>query len=984
LDVSAQNLVPNPGFEAGESGPAEWRLYGSGEWSPIGRESGRCAKVRGDGRASSEWRSRELELQPGALYRLSCLGRSGQDTSGGTAVLGTGRVNRDFRFAGDWQPFRFVFSAPETGAGYVRLGQWEVKGEVFFDEVELVPVVAVHERGAGALELGEGESIQDGLYHFRPDFNWFGGNYHRPLARNRAGFNSNRWLFSPGAEVVYRHALEGIGQSSGRVRVYINYHTGGELKVEASSEGQRWAEVAKFDGAQRGGWVNLPTNLYPAAVVWVRLSQAGAGSGFQVDGYEYEAALDRALPGQEGRTHFMALKTRHSSLGVYVKAIQAAEMSGQCTAELVLTNRTDKAVRAQAGAGRFSSVTQAVALAPGQTRELVLSTEVVGAGSQVVPFAILDEHGAQMLWAGETEMRTSFLGNLYYGHALAGLEGLATWWCESGWKVGRERRAPRPMNESPRPVSVTAARGEYEAAQVVLHPSRDGQLLAAQVEWEPPAHAAGAGAASPIRTEICEVAYVYVAQPTDDACVRGWYPDPLPPLQTPLALRAGMNQPLWITFQVPRAAAPGPHRGALKLETSFGQLKIPVMVGVYKFELPRATHLRSSLGLSPQAINQYHRLTQPEHQRLVYEKYLRNFAEHRISPYRFDAYSPIGISFVGDGNKHARVDFTAFEAAAGQWLDEYGFTSFQLPLRGMGGGTFHSRRLGELEGFKEGTPEHARLFGDYLGQIERRLREKGWLERAFTYWFDEPDPKDYEFVVAGMKRLKEAAPGLKRLLTEQPEPALLGQVDIWCGLTPEWTREKVAARRAVGEEVWWYICCGPRSPYVTEFIDHPGTELRLWPWQSWQYGVTGLLVWETVYWTSPLAYPRPKLQDPWSDPMSWVSGYGNPVDFKSPWGNGDGRFLYPPRPRTGGTEALLESPVSSIRWENLRDGIEDYEYLWLLKEMAKDSKSADVLGEARKLLEVPADISRDLTHFTTDPRDILAHRERVARLIERL
>jgi uncharacterized membrane protein YccC len=76
--------------------------------------------------------------------------------------------------------------------------------------------------------------------------------------------------------------------------------------------------------------------------------------------------------------------------------------------------------------------------------------------------------------------------------------------------------------------------------------------------------------------------------------------------------------------------------------------------------------------------------------------------------------------------------------------------------------------------------------------------------------------------------------------------------------------------------------------------------------------------------------------------------------------------------------------VSSVRWENLRDGLEDYEYLWLLRELAKDTASADVLGEARKLLEVPADISRDLTHFTTDPRDILAHRERLARLIERL
>jgi hypothetical protein len=308
----------------------------------------------------------------------------------------------------------------------------------------------------------------------------------------------------------------------------------------------------------------------------------------------------------------------------------------------------------------------------------------------------------------------------------------------------------------------------------------------------------------------------------------------------------------------------------------------------------------------------------------------------------------------------------------------------------MGGGTFQSRSLGELEGHPEGTPEHARLFKDYLSQVEAHLRQRGWLPKAFVYWFDEPDPKDYAFVVAGMARLKAAAPGLRRLLTEQPEPALMGHVDIWCGLTPEWTPEKVQARRAAGEEVWWYICTGPKAPYVTEFIDHPGTELRLWPWQSWQYGVKGLLIWATIYWSSPLVYPAPRLQDPWADPMSWVSGYDFPVGFISPWGNGDGRFLYPPRRDPNAPQSpCLDEPINSLRWENLRDGMEDYEYFWLLRrqieQLAAAGRLPEALGrEARGLLQVPASVSRDLTHFTVDPRPLLEHRERVAAMIERL
>ena len=131
---------------------------------------------------------------------------------------------------------------------------------------------------------------------------------------------------------------------------------------------------------------------------------------------------------------------------------------------------------------------------------------------------------------------------------------------------------------------------------------------------------------------------------------------------------------------------------------------------------------------------------------------------------------------MGEGtNKHAQVDFTKFDQAAARWLDQAHFNTFVLPLRGMGGGTFHSRHLGELEGFQEGTPEFARLFQDYLSQIETHLRERHWLSKAFTYWFDEPAPKDFEFVAAGMKRLKAAAPGIRRMLTVQPEPPLLGQ-----------------------------------------------------------------------------------------------------------------------------------------------------------------------------------------------------------------
>jgi hypothetical protein len=123
--------------------------------------------------------------------------------------------------------------------------------------------------------------------------------------------------------------------------------------------------------------------------------------------------------------------------------------------------------------------------------------------------------------------------------------------------------------------------------------------------------------------------------------------------------------------------------------------------------------------------------------------------------------------------------------------------------------------------------------------------------------------------------------------------------------------------------------------------------------------------------------------------MSYKSGYGEKPGEIGYWGNGDGRFLYPPRREpTAGQPPCLDAPINSLRWENLRDGMEDYEYFWLLQQGLQHELAwrgeTDLVKQARELLRVPDEVSRDLTHFTTDPRPMLDHRDRVARMIERL
>ncbi len=339
---------------------------------------------------------------------------------------------------------------------------------------------------------------------------------------------------------------------------------------------------------------------------------------------------------------------------------------------------------------------------------------------------------------------------------------------------------------------------------------------------------------------------------------------------------------------------------------------------------------------------------------------------------------------------HVQFDFSAWDRAMTQAIDRHHFNAFRAGIPGIGGGTFHEIAPPELLGFGEDTPEYPVLFDSYCRQFEAHLAAKGWDDEAFIYWFDEPSADQYPFVMNGFTKLKRSCPRLARMLTEQVEPGLLGGPDIWCSITDKYDHTRAEERRKHGEKFWWYVCTGPKAPYTGLFIDHAAPEMRIWLWQTFQRNIEGILVWETTYWTSGAAYPdaqRP--QNPYADPMSWTSGYSTPAGDRRPWGNGDGRFIYPPLAAADACAAapVLDGPVDSIRWEHLRDGIEDYEYLCILRRRLNDRRPA--LPEAAYqrlagLLEVPGSITRSLTEFAGDGAPIEQHRDRVARAIQEL
>jgi hypothetical protein len=332
------------------------------------------------------------------------------------------------------------------------------------------------------------------------------------------------------------------------------------------------------------------------------------------------------------------------------------------------------------------------------------------------------------------------------------------------------------------------------------------------------------------------------------------------------------------------------------------------------------------------------------------------------------------------------ADFGEFDRAARRYLDEFGFNSFNLHLEGLGSGSFYSRREGLFAGFRQGTPEYDRLMSQYLGQVEDHLGRNGWLGKEYIYWFDEPDPKDYPFVRAGMENIRRNAPRLTRFITEhRPGPEIMDVSEIGCTIFDRIDPAAVTTLAPKGREFWSYLCTGPKSPWVTLFIDHPAVNLRIWLWMTYKWGLKGILVWRANYWMSEALFPADEIQNPWQDPMSYVTSYGTPFGQANPWGNGDGRFIYPPnRDPNKDKRKFLSGPVNSIRWEILREGLEDYEYFVLLEKAFKAAgpKKKALVERSKALLDFPAEFFRSGKEYTKDPLDLLKHRRKIAELLE--
>lgn len=560
-------------------------------------------------------------------------------------------------------------------------------------------------------------------------------------------------------------------------------------------------------------------------------------------------------------------------------------------------------------------------------------------------------------------------GGYYHQISGASTGSLSVWAAPTIEKIQQNMAAP----VSSQPLRIYAARGEFEPFQIVVR-SPTAQNLPVSVSN----FAQGSNVIGGIT--IHRVDYVNITTAGDQFDRFGPWPDPLWPLNNgeTVGFAASQNQPLWFTVQVPWDAAPGVYQAIVTI----GSASIPVELQVWNFALPREIHLMSEWGFDwSRLVETVYRGTAGDWTCYwnVVDAFKQDFINHRLIPKGvgwpagihsgwFDCNSntldvgttsnPWYFTYQGDKYVLAKYGFNggygfpAFLAfgPASNWPPDSRPSSFCSLSRGSD---------------PPGNSAYNAKWQTYLGTLDSFIADPAhdYTKKAYAHIVNEPQTwSDYDIVAYLARMYKTAAPHLRLMVSEQVEARIYNnptygtaKIDIWMPTISNYEPVKSQDRQKNhNEEVWWYYLYGDNPPLPNPILmSHPGIEARITPWLAWAERVDGLLHYSTTDW-SP---------NPWTTPN--VTGQDN----------GDGFFFYPPRqdnsnlPSCGANGNRL---VPSIRWENLRDGMEDYEYLWLLN---GGDPQIGVRGTADALIE---SLVSSRTLFSRVPTDLAATRAAIA------
>lgn len=419
----------------------------------------------------------------------------------------------------------------------------------------------------------------------------------------------------------------------------------------------------------------------------------------------------------------------------------------------------------------------------------------------------------------------------------------------------------------------------------------------------------------------------------------------------------GAFKAVYLTIRIPATAEPGEYRGRVTVTASDAAQSLPLVLRVYPLTLPDQRHLFVTLWYSTRGFQQHHGIdpTDPQQFEDLLRKYAENMADHRQNVFRVSL-DLIACVLAADGT--LRCDFERFDRWAQIFWDtgrmdamETGFVA----QHGEGGWSSLEIALRDFSVKDEASGKLRRMAGEeflplFLPVLVEHLRQRDWLEKTLFHICDEPASHNVGLWREASEFVHRHAPELRRIDAIETTHCQ-DRLEVWVPKLDHlaaWQEAYEAVQRA-GNELWFYtVGIYQAGSLPNKTVDVPLLETRLLHWLNYRYRLGGYLHWGFNAWTD--------------DPINAPGQH-----------RGDGWHVYP---KPGG---LLDS----LRGEQMRAGLQDYECLKLLEdEIARiraelSPRVAERIDPPRRGVEIASQVVRSYHDFTRDPDVLYAARRQV-------
>ncbi len=415
--------------------------------------------------------------------------------------------------------------------------------------------------------------------------------------------------------------------------------------------------------------------------------------------------------------------------------------------------------------------------------------------------------------------------------------------------------------------------------------------------------------------------------------------DILEPVST-LTIAARTTRPLWLSIEIPADAFPGTYSGNFEIKTARDSLMVyNLEIRVQNHLLPQHAEWTFHLDLwqNPYAVARFHKvpLWSETHWEALKELLvlLAEAGQKCITtsiiqePWGGQTYDPFGsmIGWIRNASGKWEFDYSIFDQYV-QLAMKCGITKqincYAMVPWGNKLGYFDEDSSGFISvEVVPGTPAYEDLWRPFLFDFRAHLKEMGWLGIT-TLALDERGIDEMKEL---LHFLEKTAPEFRITMAGHYFEEINDQIyDFsynWRHISPG-TSDRILERRKQDQISTYYVACG--IPQPNTFTFSPPAEAAWIGWYAAAMGFDGFLRWAYNSW----------VEDPLMD-----------TRFRS-WPAGDTYLVYP-------------GPRSSIRFERLREGIQDYEKIRILLEPAK--KNPEISNFPDSL-----DLDQYLVTFTPD------------------